>query len=171
MSKNQGYIKLYRCIQSNFLWDEKPFDKAHAFIDILLLANHADCEVVINGKPIVIKRGQLFTSRKKLADRWGWNVKTVDRFLGTLKGTLMVIPVGTPYGITLTVENYGVYQGGRDTQRDRGRDTRRDTRRDTNNKIKNIKNSVDTPLRVSTESEKTEKAVSQYADRNDAWDD
>lgn len=169
MSKNQGYIKLFRSIQENFLWDKKPFDKPRAFIDILLLANHTNNTIVINGKATVIKRGQYYTSRKKLADRWGWDVKTVDRFLGVLKEAKMVTSAGTPFGITLTVENYGIYQGEKDTQKDNQRYTQRDSGRHTNNKTKNDNKSLNTPKRVFKDGEK-ETEVSQYADRNDAWD-
>lgn len=142
MSKNYGYVKLYRDIQGHYLWLEKPFDRGRAFLDLLLLANHSDKKVLINGNLKIIKRGQLFTSRKTLADRWGWDVKKVDRFLKVLKDDNMVTAKGTADGTTLTIENYGVYQSDEDTteghqrpnQRDSKEDTTEDSGRDTNNK-------------------------------------
>jgi hypothetical protein len=171
MSKNQGYIKLFRDIQNNFLWSKKPFDKPRAFVDILLLANHTDNTILINGKQTVIKRGQYHTSRKKLADRWGWEVKTVDRFLGVLKGAEMVTYTGDPFGITLTVENYDIYQGDGDTKSGHPKYTPRDNGRHTNNKLKNENNPLDTSLKVSNGSKKKEKEPSKYVLRNDLWDD
>ena len=171
MQKNTGYIKLYRSIQGNFLWDKKPFDKPRAFIDLLLLANHTDNTIVINGKTTVIKRGQYHTSRKKLADRWGWDVKTVDRFLGILKNAEMVTYTGDPFGITLTIENYSLYQGDGDSQKDSYRPTQRDNSRHTNNKVKNENNPLDTSLKVSNGSKKKETEPSKYVLRNDLWDD
>lgn len=171
MQKNTGYIKLYRSIQGNFLWDKKPFDKPRAFIDLLLLANHTDNTIVINGKTTVIKRGQYHTSRKKLADRWGWDVKTVDRFLGILKNAEMVTYTGDPFGITLTVENYSLYQGDGDSQKDSYRPTQRDNSRHTNNKVKNENNPLDNSLKLSNGSKKKEKAASQYREIKDAWDE
>lgn len=171
MQKNTGYIKLYRSIQGNFLWDKKPFDKPRAFIDLLLLANHTDNTIVINGKTTVIKRGQYHTSRKKLADRWGWDVKTVDRFLGILKNAEMVTYMGDPFGITLTIENYSLYQGDGDSQKDSYRPTQRDNSRHTNNKLKNENNPLDNSLKLSNGNKKKEKVPSKYADWNDAWDE
>ena len=98
MSKNYGYIKLYRDIQGHYLWNEKPFDRARAFVDLVMLANHSDKKVLINGNLKEIKRGQIFTSRKKLADRWGWDVKKVDRFLRLLKGDETLTTDGTADG-------------------------------------------------------------------------
>ena len=110
MGKNYGYIKLYRDIQNHFLWQEKPFDKARAWLDLLMLANYTEQKTIVNGTVQVVGKGQLFTSRKKLADRWGWNVKKVDRYLGVLSGDTMITVDGTPNGTTLTIENYSIYQ-------------------------------------------------------------
>ena len=143
MGKDYGYIKLYRDIQGHFLWSEKPFDRGRAFIDLILLANHSDKKVMINGSLKTISRGQLFTSRKILAERWGWGVKKVDSFLSMLKEDNTVTTEGTTEGTTITVENYGFYQSDGNTQRehqeDIGRDSGRDSGRDTNNKDNNDK--------------------------------
>ncbi len=171
MSKNYGYIKLYRDIQGHFLWDKKPFDKSRAFIDLLLLVNHTDGFTEVNGHTIKVKRGQRHTSRKQLADRWGWDVKTVDRFLGILKKAEMVTYTGDPFGITLTIENYNLYQGDGDSQKDSYRPTQRDNSRHTNNKVKNENNPLDTSLKVSNGSKKKEIEPSKYVLRNDLWDE
>lgn len=142
MSKNYGYIKVFRDIQEHYLWQEKPFDKARAWLDLVMLANHTDKKLMVNGKLKVIKRGQIFTSRKKLAEKWGWSTKKVDGFINLLKTDKMVTTEGTAEGTTLTVENYGLYQSEGDTvgvhQKDSRGDTRgdsgRDSRGDTNKK-------------------------------------
>ena len=173
MSKNYGYVKLYRDIQGHYLWLEKPFDRGRAFLDLLLLANHSDKKVLINGNLKIIKRGQLFTSRKKLADRWGWSTKKVDGFIKLLKTDKMVTAEGTAEGTTLTVENYEVYQSDGDSmgiyKGNNTGNTQGVSRGHTNNKEKNYKKSKDTHKRVSLDGEK-ETEASQYADRNDAWD-
>ena len=63
---NNGFIKLYRSIQDNPLWDIKPYDKARAWIDLLLLANHKDSEVLIKGSVYICKRGEVLRSIKNL---------------------------------------------------------------------------------------------------------
>ena len=171
MSKDNGYILLYRKICDSFLWDDKPFSKGQAWIDLILLANHTEKDKLIKGVVVHIKRGQLVRSRQFLAERWGWNVKSVDRFIKTLKNQKMVDYKGTPQGTLITIDKYGIYQPARDTKRTpkgTAQGTAEGTQ--TNNVNKCKRNSVDNHKRLSTESEKHEKAVSQYADRNDAWD-
>lgn len=141
---NKGWIKLHRQIQDCWMWECEKFDKAHAFIDLILLANHADKKISINGKPTVISRGQFFTSRLKLAERWRWNVKKVDRFLNDLEYDQTVSVSRSKHGITVSIVNYSVYQeqGGNETDNgeDNERDNRRDNRRDTNKNDKELKN-------------------------------
>lgn len=112
----KGYIKLDRRILENMLWLEKPFDYAHAWTDLLLLANHKDIDVIRRGQLMHRKRGDVDTSIGYLSERWGWSKNKVRNFLGILEGTGMCTVKGTPYGTTLTIENYSKYQGGTQTE-------------------------------------------------------
>ncbi len=175
MSKNYGYIKLYRDIQGHYLWNEKPFDRGRAFIDLVLLANHSDKKIMINGNLKTIRRGQLFTSRKKLADRWGWSTKKVDGFIKLLKTDKMVTAEGTAEGTTLTVENYEVYQSDGDSMgiykgNNKG-NTQGVSRGHTNNKDKKDNKSLDIHKRISKDGSGEEKAVSMYREILNAWDE
>ena len=141
-----GWIKLYRQIQDNVLWQEKPFDKRSAWIDLLLLANHADKKILIDNQIVTIARGQYHTSIMKLADRWGWNRKTVSSFLNLLESDEMLDQERTTRGTTLTIVNYGFFQSDGTTERTAERTTMgqpngqlRDSRADTNKNIKNDK--------------------------------
>ena len=171
MSKGNGYILLHRKICDSYLWSDKPFTKGQAWIDLLLLANHTDKEEFIKGSIVCVKRGQLVRSRQFLAKRWGWNVKTVDRFLEGLKTRKMVDYIGTPNGTLITVDNYGIYQSARNTKgapKGSADGTADGTR--TNNVNKCKRNSVDNHKRLSTESGEQKKEVSKYVLRNDLWD-
>lgn len=106
----KGWIKLHRRIQDCWIWDEKPFDKPRAWIDILLLANHADKKIMFNGSVICIKRGQYLTSIRKLSDRWGWSYDKVSRFLNLLVSEDMLQKESDSNRTLLTVVNYEVYQ-------------------------------------------------------------
>lgn len=108
-----GWIKLHRKITKNWIWEDP--EKLKAWIDILLMVNHEDKQIPFNGHIIVIKKGQKLTSLSKLAVRWGWTRNRVDRFLRLLNEAEMVTAVRTPNGTVLTVENYGFYQGQRDS--------------------------------------------------------
>jgi DNA replication protein DnaD len=114
-----GWIKLYRSIQNCYLWDEKPYDKARAWIDLLLLANHEDRKVNFNGSPILVSRGQHLTSVRKLAERWGWSYDKVLRYLNVLTGEEMIKKDSNKSRTLITIVNYEVYQSDRTPTSDR----------------------------------------------------
>ena len=58
----EGWLKLYRSIQNHWLWEDKPFSRGQAFVDLLLMANHKDNKILFNGELIEIKRGSRITS-------------------------------------------------------------------------------------------------------------
>ena len=147
MSKEYGYIKVYRSLLENVIWKDKPYSKGQAWLELIMLANHTDKKILINGKVDIVKRGQIFTNRRELADRWGWSTKKVDNFIKLLKTEEMVTAKGTTNGITLTIENYGFYQSKgdtvshtRDTSEDTAEATSEDTAEGTQNKKKKNKN-------------------------------
>lgn len=70
---NDGWIKLDRAIQDNWLWEDKPFDKGKAWIDLLMLANWKDNKIPFKGEIVTCKRGDVNISITALAERWGWS--------------------------------------------------------------------------------------------------
>lgn len=106
----EGYIKLSRKLLENALWNEKPFSRAQAWVDLLMLANWKDSKVMNGDEVQVIKRGTVARSQKWLADRWGWDRKKVARFLRVLESDEMVTVNGATNGTTITIENYSKYQ-------------------------------------------------------------
>lgn len=148
----KGWIKLHRKLLDCWIWQVKPYDKARAWVDLLLLTMHHDKKIIIDDKPVVISRGSYFISRGKLADRWGWSIKKVDAYLKSLENENMVTTTRTKKGTTITIVNYGEYQVEGTTQ-DTTEDTIQGTTQDTtvgiavgttvdiqNKNIKNIKN-------------------------------
>lgn len=109
---DQGWVCTHRKIWEHWLWKDKdPFDKRSAWIDLLMLVNHKDNKVFMNGSVIVVKRGQKITSLNKLASRWKWTRKKVTKFLETLEQDDMII-LKREQGkyTTITIVNYGKYQ-------------------------------------------------------------
>lgn len=115
--KDKGWIKLYRQITDNPMWQSMdPFDRRSAWIDLLLLANHDARTIQLrNGEYKTIGVGQYFTSLDHLATRWHWSRNKVDRYLKQISGQGMCTRTGTPSGTLLTIVNYGFFQSGRDT--------------------------------------------------------
>ena len=129
---NNGWVKLHRKIQSGWLWEsDEPFDRRSAWIDLILMVNHEDRRVLINGNPVIIGAGQRWISVRTLAQRWGWSKGKVTRFLNLLERDAMVTLQKTEHGTLLTLINYEFFQTGRDANRDANEDTHKDADRDT----------------------------------------
>ena len=120
MSTDKGYIKIYRDIREHWIWDIKPYDKARAWIDLIMVANHEEKTIVFDGVPMTIKRGQHMTSLSTLAERWGWTRSKVKRFLDVLKSEQMCNTKRNRRGTLITIVNYGIYQDARNTKRNTG---------------------------------------------------
>ena len=152
---SKGWICVHREVQDSWLWKCDPFSRGQAWIDLLLLVNHEDRKIMVNGKLQTIKRGQTLTSIYKLAERWQWSRGKTKRFLDALKMDNMITLEcslgGTTNGTTLTIVNYSKFQNQRatdDTTLDTTLGTTDDTtngqktilRSDTNNNYNNINN-------------------------------
>ena len=44
-----GWVKIHRKIISNPLWSSEPFDKARAWIDLIILANYEAGFIMVRG--------------------------------------------------------------------------------------------------------------------------
>lgn len=105
-----GYIKLYRSLMENPLWNDKPFSKGQAWIDLLFLTNWKDTKRIIDNGERVIHEGDLIVSQVWLAERWGWSRKKVSCFLTFLEHSGNIRILGTSKRTALHVENYTRYQ-------------------------------------------------------------
>ena len=134
----QGYILLHRKLFENEIYFEEKFDKAHAWIDLLLLANYMDRIVSIKGAEIQLKAGQLCLSKVSLAKRWGWDRRTVKKYLDVLQDVHMIVQQNIGLTTIITIVNWNKYQSlvqGSDT----GKYSCERLTMLTDNKINNIK--------------------------------
>lgn len=112
--KYEGYIKLYRTIRRHWLWEDKPFSKGQAWLDLLLLANHSDHKSVAGGVVTEYHRGQVNVSQSYLAKAWGWSRHKVKAFLTDLSADNMVTygqVEGQGKDRATTIVNYTFWQG------------------------------------------------------------
>lgn len=165
--KGKGWISVYRSIRDHWVWKkDQVFDHAHAWIDLILDANHEDRKIVINGKLTVIHRGQKWTSVRTLADRWGWSKNKVTRFLKCLESDSMVIQKRSKNGTLLTIVNYDDFQCQRDTE-GTPKGQRRDTegtpkgQNNNNNNLNNLIKRSKTPIR----------SIQNFQRSNTDWDE
>lgn len=117
MADPNTFIKIHRSIEDHWLWQDKPFSKGQAWIDLLLIANYADEKKIFGDKVKVFPRGTIPRSIESLSKRWGWNRKTVKRFISALESDGMVTVNGTTHGTTVTLINYNKFQDSRPTKR------------------------------------------------------
>lgn len=82
-----GYVKVPRELFASDEWAEKrKFSRIEAQIDLLQSASYTDGRVIHCATgDVELKRGQLLTSMRYLADRWMWSTATVYRYLQTLR--------------------------------------------------------------------------------------
>lgn len=106
----QGWIKTYRSICEHWLWQDKPFSKGQAFIDLMLLANHADNKMLDDSSLTLVKRGELLTSIRILCERWGWSNTKVKKFLNVLEEDKMIVSKSDRRKTVITICNYDEFQ-------------------------------------------------------------
>ncbi len=106
-----GWIKLYRQLQDCWIWKiDEPFDKRSAWIDLLMSANHSDHKILFNGELVTIKRGQVMTSIRKLAERWKWSYDKCLRYLKLLEADGMLLKESDKNRTRLTIAKYEFFQ-------------------------------------------------------------
>lgn len=113
---NKGWISVHRNIQDNWLWQEKPFSKGQAWIDLLLSANHQDRKTLLGNELIIVNRGSFITSQKKLMNRWGWGSEKTRTFLKLLEEDGMIKFAPDKKKTTIEILNYDIYQIQNDTK-------------------------------------------------------
>lgn len=112
----KGFIKLYRNIEDDPLWTGKePFDKRSAWIDLMLMVNHADKTIIIGNHSLTVKRGQKFTSVRKLSERWHWGRNRTLCYLKLLEVEGKVYRDKLLNGTLLTIVEYDKTQSRQDT--------------------------------------------------------
>ena len=105
-----GWIKLHRDITNHWIWNDKPFDKCRAWIDLILMANHKDNKFVLGNEVINVNRGSFITSEVKLMERWGWSKTKVRAFLNLFEKDSMIVKNSDRINSTLTIGNYNAWQ-------------------------------------------------------------
>lgn len=109
MCNNQGYIKIWRGILDECLYEGERFPSALAWIDLLLQAEYTDGRKWRHrGQTFVLQRGQVAASIQELADRWNMSYKSARGLLDKWEDEGQIERNGFIPIITIT--NYDLYQ-------------------------------------------------------------
>jgi hypothetical protein len=86
MDKSKWFVRVpFELFESSF-WMMKPFSKKEAYVDLFKLANASGSSMYeTRGVLVTLEEGEVGTSLILLAERWGWDRKTVKRFLVSLE--------------------------------------------------------------------------------------
>lgn len=106
----EGWISLYRKLL-NASWFNKS-EYVHLWIYLLLKANHQDKEIYIGNEKVIVKRGQLLTSRNKLAEVVHVNENKIYRILKCFENEQQIEQHKTKKYTVISIVNYDMYQKG-----------------------------------------------------------
>ena len=134
--KSKGYIKLHRQILDNPISTKANY--LAVWVYLLLKANHEDREIILNGKKTLIKRGQLVTSVRGIAERFRLSKSGVHKIFIYLKGERMIGDLATRSYSLVTILNYDEFQ--KDGQASGHRVAFKRTQKELNKNEKNEKN-------------------------------
>lgn len=128
---SKNWFRVYRDLLSEDLWTSEPFTTGQAWIDLIGMANYSDTERIHKGRLQSIKRGEIYTSIRYLAERWHWSKEKTARTLKTFEKAKMLTINSNTNRTVLSLENYDKYHGGRDTKPTTNKDTTSPTTQDT----------------------------------------
>jgi hypothetical protein len=149
MANEVGWIKLHRAINDNPLWLSEPFNRAQAWVDLILNANFVPGEMCVRGNIVKINRGEIGWSELTMAGRWKWSKGKVRRFLSYLELSGNIVQQKSFITTVISICNYERYQSSDITDRtaDRtadstanGQQTVHDIRREEEEEGKEVKN-------------------------------
>ena len=80
-----GYVKIWRDIEFNELWnDGKPFSQGQAFIQLVLWAEYQEEKVIVGNQLITLRVGEFIKSQREMAESMNWSQSTLNRWLKKL---------------------------------------------------------------------------------------
>jgi hypothetical protein len=130
-------------MMDNPLYHSEPFNRTHAWIDLLLLANSNDNFFYKRGIRVNIQRGQIGHDADTLAKRWKWSRGKVERYLTMLESDGMIVRQKSNVTTLISICKYDDYQANdkansKANDKANGHQTVKQT--DTNKNDKNYKN-------------------------------
>jgi hypothetical protein len=88
----------------------EPFCRTAAWLWLIDQAVFRDTEVLVKGKGVILARGQLTASVRKMADSWGWSPAKVQRFLALIQQAEQIRCISDTGQMVVTICNYETYQ-------------------------------------------------------------
>lgn len=135
----QGWVSLHRQIRDHWLWEDKPFSKGQAWVDMILRANHEKRKVCFENSIIEIPTGGFLSSETALAEAWGWSRKKTHSFIDVLTKDGMLGTKRSGKGTVfylINYSNFSIHETEKEPEKNRT-GTDEEPMRNTNNNVNN----------------------------------
>lgn len=150
----RGWIKLYRCLLDDPVWQCSTPQQKVILVTLLLMANHAERKWQWQGQPYTCKPGQMITSLASIRQKCGGNIslQRIRTALERFESMGFLTKQSNTQNTLITICHWNTYQSGEgpDNTVDNTRLTHRsqtDNKRITPNKnVKNSKNEEKPPF-------------------------
>lgn len=111
---DNSFIKLYRKIQDNWIWDNPLYLKC--WIDMLMRASIKSSSALINNQIVNISRGEIIFSQRNFCKRNNMTRQQLRTFLKKLQKTNMIRSKTNPELTHLILVGYSTYNDSKLTQ-------------------------------------------------------
>lgn len=141
MSKeSQGWVSIHRTIWENPIFFSEPFNKALAWIDLVMLARHEKKPqlMYVRGNEVWVQYAEIARAESTLCERWKWSRTKLRKFLKTLEKELQIEIIKTPCINKIKIVNYAKHQ--EKIQQKDDRKTTEKLQKNLNNNVNNENN-------------------------------
>lgn len=134
----EGWIRIHRKLIETSWFNKSEY--VHLWLYLLLKANHQDKEILIGNEKVLVKRGQLLTSRHKLSDVVHVQENKIYRILKCFENEHQIEQQKTTRYTLITILNYDTYQKNEQVkeQQMNNKRTTDEQQMNTNNNVNNI---------------------------------
>lgn len=104
----EGWVKVHRKIIDASWFNKSEY--VHLWLYLLLKANHKDQEIFVGNEKVLVKRGQLLTSRHKLSEVVHVQENKIYRILKCFENEHQIEQHKTRKYTVISIINYDMYQ-------------------------------------------------------------
>ena len=112
MNTANGWIKLYRCLLDDPIWQCSTNEQKVILVTLLLMANHAERKWQWNGRPYICGPGQMITSLNSIREKVGdaISIKKIRTALRRFEKMGFLTNHSTKHNRLITICNWEFYQ-------------------------------------------------------------